>query len=60
MTSVSASTFSGSGASLTNLNYNNISNRPDLTIYAIKSNVDSSLNTWVTNKQFNLIFSNPF
>jgi hypothetical protein len=52
--------FSGSGIGITNLDYNNITNKPDLTIYAIKSNVDSSLNTLVTNKQDNLTFSNPF
>ena len=42
---LSATNFVGSGSDITNLNYNNIStNKPDLTLYAIKNNVDSSLN----------------
>jgi hypothetical protein len=34
-------------------------NKPDLTVYAIKNNVDSSLNSLNTNKQNNLTFSSP-
>ena len=57
---ISATSLSGSGSELTNLNYNNIStNKPDLTLYAVKSNVDSSLNSLNTNKQNNLTFSSP-
>ena len=49
---LSATNFVGSGSDITNLNYNNIStNKPDLTLYAVKSNVDSSLNSLNTNKQ---------
>ena len=37
--------MSGSGTNISNLDYNNIVyNKPDLTIYAIKSDVDDSLN----------------
>ena len=66
---LSATSFSGSGSGITNLNYSIITlnkptnfqsdwattiiNKPDLTVYAIKTNVDSSLNTLVTNKQDN-------
>ena len=58
---ISATSLSGSGSELTNLNYNNIStNKPDLTLYAIKTNVDASLNSLSTNKQNNLTFSDPF
>ena len=82
---LSATSFSGSGSGITNLNYSNITtnkptnfqsdwattvinkptnfqsdwattiiNKPDLTVYAIKTNVDSSLNSLTTNKQNNL------
>jgi hypothetical protein len=40
-----------------------IINKPDLSVYAIKSTVDTSLNTintTLSNKQNNLTFSNPF
>ena len=48
---ISATSLSGSGSDITNLNYNNIStNKPDLTLYAVKTNVDSSLNSLNTNK----------
>jgi hypothetical protein len=36
-----------------------IINKPDLTVYAIKNNVDSSLNSLNNNKQNNLTFSSP-
>ncbi len=61
---LSATNFIGSGAGITNLDYNYITlnkptnfqsdwnstiiNKPDLTVYAIKSNVDTSLNTITT------------
>jgi hypothetical protein len=57
---ITATSLSGSGSGLTHLNYNNIStNKPDLTLYAVKSNVDASLNSLNTNKQNNFTFSNP-
>ncbi len=44
------------------INKNDISNNIsiDLSAYAIKNNVDSSLNSLSNNKQNNLTFSNPF
>ncbi len=49
---LSATNFIGSGSGITNLDYNNIlTNKPDLTLYAVKSNVDASLNSLNTNKQ---------
>ena len=57
---VSATNVSGFGTNISNLDYNNfVYIRPDLTIYAIKSDVDLSLNSLNTNKQDNLIFNNP-
>jgi hypothetical protein len=50
---LSATNFVGSGSGITSLNYNNIlTNKPDLTLYAVKSNVDASLNSLSTNKQY--------
>ena len=60
-TTISATELTGSGPHISNLDYNNIVyNKPDLNIYAIKSNVDLSLNSLNTNKQNNLTFNNPF
>ena len=43
---VSATNLSGSGTNISNLDYNNtVYNKPDLTIYATKSDVDLSLNS---------------
>ena len=60
---LSASNFVGSGSGITNLDYNNIlTNKPDLTIYAVKTNVDSSLNTinnTLSNKQNIITVSTP-
>ena len=43
---VSTTKLSGSGENISNLDYNNIVyNKPDLTIYAIKSDVDGSYST---------------
>ena len=51
---IPASNFTGSGTIISNLDYNNIVyNKPDWTVYAIKSNVDSSLNSFNMNKQTN-------
>ena len=44
-TNVSTTKLSGSETNISNLDYNNmVGNKPDLTIYAIKSDVDESLN----------------
>jgi apolipoprotein N-acyltransferase len=60
---LSATNFVGAGSGITSLNYNNIStNKPDLSVYAIKSNVDSSLNTinsTLATKENALTFSTP-
>jgi hypothetical protein len=60
---LSASNFVGSGSGITNLDYNKIAtNKPDLSVYAIKSNVDTSLNsinTTLTTKEQILTFSTP-
>ena len=43
---LSASNFVGSGSNISNLDYNNITyNKPNLTIYALQTYVDGSLNT---------------
>ena len=64
----------GSGTALTNLNYNSITNKPDLTVYATNTilnsystssmlainNLNSTSTTLLNTKQNNLTFSNPF
>ena len=63
-----------SGTSLTNLNYNAITNKPDLSVYASNSilnsfstasmlainNLNATSTTLLNTKQHNLTFSNPF
>ena len=60
---LSATNFVGSGSGITNLDYNNIAtNKPDLTLYPLKTYVDGSLNTINTSlgtKQNTLTFSSP-
>ena len=60
---VSATNLAGSGTNISNLDYNNIVyNKPDLTIYAIKSDVDDSLNiinNTLTTKQNLISVSSP-
>ena len=56
--------MSGSGTNILNLDYNNIVyNKPDLTINAIKSDVDDSLNeinNTLTTKQNLIYISSPW
>ena len=55
--------LSGVGTNITALNYDNITlSKPNLSVYAIKSNVDSSLNminTTLLNKQNTFTVSTP-
>ena len=64
----------GSGTALTNLNYNAITNKPDLSVYAQNTilnsystssmlainKLNSTSTTLLNTKQINLTFSNPF